>query len=1046
MKNLKRWFSMTLVLCLLISTLPMGVLAVDGVDEDEIFFEMELLEDDGLEDELRTTQATGDWVTVDGIEGGQICFDSSTGTITDAETSITIANIPSTIDGYAVVSIGAGAFRDCTNLERVEISGSITTIGSYVFDSCTSLETIGISDSVASIGSGAFSHCESLESIVIPDSVISIGYSVFFECTSLENIEIQASITSIGGFYGCVSLTSIEIPDTVTRIDELAFFGCENLTSIEIPDLVTTIATQAFDYCERLASITIPKSVTTIDAGAFWHCSALTDVYYAGSESDWAAITITGSYNTCLTDATIHYGIIEDVPTFVLDSTNITDGILTTTEDELVLVFSESLKSNCDWTANKAIHIKNSDTGETVLEVDDAVFYSHYCSIVDNTMTIPFWGSLDTNASYYVEIDAGLILSSSGETFAGLDISDGICFTFEAASTQYTSGFQINVDAFSFNNTAYFFNDKYYITDSDYLSLLARLSLSDRMIVDFAKLINLSGSHNGSCFGMTSVMALMYDNVITPQEVQAGAYTVAQLNAPFENLSLASMLTYYHLLQYISSFQNLYGAQSQYTMAQSLVHTLRSNQTPVIVNFNLGEGAHSILAFALEDDPSLDYYTIYTADPNNLYNTIDNQSIEPGYIAIEKSTLDVLKICTGSGYFYDYESLIYIITDFSSYDDVGTYDTSTTVLTTTATNFSISADDLTATVSDGVIHEESSLDITKSSGTISGTDDTTVYTYFIEDAQSYSISYDDGTSEFTSLVFANNDTFYSSVSSDATEITFDSTGTTSISGSTGDSTFVIANENIVDGYSSVEISTQSAALSVTNTEDAVEVSTQDDSQLEPLSVSVNSSFEQIPLTANKTIVSSVTISGVADDNTVTIQSKDEILATASATYYMVYDSMGGTDVSTQTGFTSGDTVTEPVAPTKDGYTFAGWYTSSDFTYAWDFETDTITENLILYAKWDANSTESCSMSLSYTAGTAEVAFTFYNAVSDATLWVASYDSDGKMLQTASLSNITSASTQETLTIKTDSVDTVKAFLIGETFDIYAACSVVKGGA
>lgn len=40
--------------------------------------------------------------------------------------------------------------------------------------------------------------------------------------------------------------------------------------------------------------------------GTFWECSALTDVYYAGSQSDWEGINIEGD-NTYLTSATIHY-------------------------------------------------------------------------------------------------------------------------------------------------------------------------------------------------------------------------------------------------------------------------------------------------------------------------------------------------------------------------------------------------------------------------------------------------------------------------------------------------------------------------------------------------------------------------------------------------------------------------------------------------------------------------------------------------------------------------------------------------------------------
>ncbi|MCD8383657.1 MAG: fibronectin type III domain-containing protein [Clostridiales bacterium] len=55
--------------------------------------------------------------------------------------------------------------------------------------------------------------------------------------------------------------------------------------------------------------------MASIGNGAFMLCSSLTDVYYSGSKSDWAAISI-GSNNTCLTSATIHYGVEEPEHTY----------------------------------------------------------------------------------------------------------------------------------------------------------------------------------------------------------------------------------------------------------------------------------------------------------------------------------------------------------------------------------------------------------------------------------------------------------------------------------------------------------------------------------------------------------------------------------------------------------------------------------------------------------------------------------------------------------------------------------------------------------
>lgn len=67
-------------------------------------------------------------------------------------------------------------------------------------------------------------------------------------------------------------------------------------------------------------------------------------------------------------------------------------------------------------------------------------------------------------------------------------------------------------------------------------------------------------------------------------------------------------------------------------------------------------------------------------------------------------------------------------------------------------------------------------------------------------------------------------------------------------------------------------------------------------------------------------------------------------------YTIVFDTNGGSIVSEQ-GVTGGDKIIEPGDPTKFGYEFDGWYTDEECTQIWTFETDTVTGNLTLYAKW-----------------------------------------------------------------------------------------------
>ena len=64
-------------------------------------------------------------------------------------------------------------------------------------------------------------------------------------------------------------------------------------------------------------------------------------------------------------------------------------------------------------------------------------------------------------------------------------------------------------------------------------------------------------------------------------------------------------------------------------------------------------------------------------------------------------------------------------------------------------------------------------------------------------------------------------------------------------------------------------------------------------------------------------------------------------------FTVTFDSDGGSSVDAQT-VVEGGKATEPTAPTKDGYTFDGWF---DGETKWDFDNDTVTGNITLTAKW-----------------------------------------------------------------------------------------------
>jgi len=74
------------------------------------------------------------------------------------------------------------------------------------------------------------------------------------------------------------------------------------------------------------------------------------------------------------------------------------------------------------------------------------------------------------------------------------------------------------------------------------------------------------------------------------------------------------------------------------------------------------------------------------------------------------------------------------------------------------------------------------------------------------------------------------------------------------------------------------------------------------------------------------------------------------MSSGTALYLVEFNSMGGSPVQSQS-IAAGGKVTEPDDPTKTDYTFAGWYSDLGLTDAWTFTTDTVSSNIMLYAKW-----------------------------------------------------------------------------------------------
>ena len=190
---------------------------------------------------------------------------------------------------------------DENNTEYKDIDGNL-----YTKDGRTLLYYAGgksdssfaVPNHISHISSSAFYNCPNLQSLNIPDSVTSIGDHAFDNCPKLTSITVDESNTKYkdidGNLYTKDGQTLIRY--AIGKTDQI----------FNIPDGVTVIATRAFENCSSLKTLIVPGSVIKIEAIAFSDCAELTDVYYAGTESDFDAIDIKLA-NDEFTNATRHY-------------------------------------------------------------------------------------------------------------------------------------------------------------------------------------------------------------------------------------------------------------------------------------------------------------------------------------------------------------------------------------------------------------------------------------------------------------------------------------------------------------------------------------------------------------------------------------------------------------------------------------------------------------------------------------------------------------------------------------------------------------------
>ncbi|MCL2813959.1 MAG: leucine-rich repeat protein [Oscillospiraceae bacterium] len=243
---MKKAISILLLLSLMIGILPITVFAApdNTFDMPDTFISLV-----SADEPLFLSTASG--IVSYPVAGGELFFDTDTGTITGYAGEITTLVIPEEIEGIAVTSIGSSAFADSYyTLTSVSMPDSILSVGSRAFENCYGLSDVRLSENLTSISERMFQYCYSLRSLYIPDSVTSIETYAFYY-SGLASVTIPGSVALIGpdAFNNCKSLVDVTILDGVAEIGNWTFWYCGNLFEITIPESVTSIGNSIFAGC-----------------------------------------------------------------------------------------------------------------------------------------------------------------------------------------------------------------------------------------------------------------------------------------------------------------------------------------------------------------------------------------------------------------------------------------------------------------------------------------------------------------------------------------------------------------------------------------------------------------------------------------------------------------------------------------------------------------------------------------------------------------------------------------------------------------------------
>ena len=315
--------------------------------------------------------ASADVIT--SADGWQYEVRNGSGTLKGYTGEETKLILPASIDGIPMTAVGANAFEGNVAIREVVIPDGYTSIGAYAFRNCTRIASLRISGTVrewpeswgsnsafagcinlfevefgeglASVGSCAFEGCTLLDSVTLPSSVTYVGKNAFRDCELLDTADVYGSVGA-NAFLNCSYMSSLTLRNA-EKIEDCAFQNCTSLQKAELPETLTHIGADAFRGCSKLKAVAIPDSVEFVGAHAFYDCKQLKELTVGAGVRTWGSSW--GEYapfaqNPSLASVTIRPGV-QVLPQSAFTNC---DSLVSVELPDGLLTIGDSAFQNCD--------------------------------------------------------------------------------------------------------------------------------------------------------------------------------------------------------------------------------------------------------------------------------------------------------------------------------------------------------------------------------------------------------------------------------------------------------------------------------------------------------------------------------------------------------------------------------------------------------------------------------------------------------------------------------------------------------------------------